>query len=110
MNSGFARTGAVTHDLVACLQPRKNLCLAALAFADGDLPRANWLFPASRNTYAMFSVSRSTLESGIASAFWITPARTSAVTYMSFFSRSPGLDATMRACSVRVVGSSADAK
>ena len=39
-------------------------------------------------------------------AFAIVPALTVAVTYMSFFSFSPGLPVSMRACSVRVAGSS----
>ena len=52
---------------------------------------ANWLLPVCMYTYGMFSVSRSTAASGTISAFGITPARTSAVTYMSFFSRSPGI-------------------
>ena len=40
-------------------------------------------------------------------AFEIEPAVTVTVQYISFFNFSPGLSTTMRACSVRVVGSSA---
>ena len=45
-------------------------------------------------------MSRSTAASGSAIALGILPASTVAVTYMSFFSFSPGLLVSMRACRV----------
>ena len=50
-----------------------------------------------------------TAESGTDNASRVTPAATVAATYISFFKRSPRFSVTMRACSVRVFGSSAGA-
>src|SRR5579864_1086072 len=68
--------------------------------------RPNWFWETSAYTKGWFSLSRSTAASGNAMALRIVPAFTVATTNISFFSFPPGLLVSMRACSVRVFGSS----
>ena len=88
--------------LVICVRP-------LLLLPSVTTRRANWLAFVCTYTKGWFSVSRSTAASGTVMASGMAPAPTSVVTNMSRFNFFPGFWVTMRACRVRVVGSSAGA-